>query len=282
MAPTPRELKPSSSARALFGAEQRRLRTATGLSLDRMADIVNYSKSHLHGVEIAERVPFPPLPEKLDATFGTIELFTGLWEIIKRERVQKRYDACLEIEARAVRIQEYGASIIPGLLQTKAYMRALCTAVDPDASPEKLSDWVAQRLSRQERLRSDNPPDFWAIIDEAALRRATGGHAVMRDQLAALLPYVNSRNTTIQIMPFSQYDYPITNGTVILLTQPDNSTALYEEGGDRGEMVEDRPTIARRIREYDRMKACALSPGASARFIEAALEDHKQCEPPPS
>jgi hypothetical protein len=104
----------------------------------------------------------------------------------------------------------------------------------------------------------------------------------MREQLAALLPYVNTRRTTIQVMPFYQHGYPITNGTVMLLTLPDGSTALYEEGGDRGEMVDDSAMIARRIREYDRMKAYALSPEASARYIEAALEDHTQCEPPPS
>jgi transcriptional regulator with XRE-family HTH domain len=282
MAPTPRELRPSNSARELFGAEQRRLRAAAGLSLDRLAEIVNYSKSHLHGVETGERLPLPPLPEKLDATFGTGHLFAGLWEIVKRERVPKRFDACLELEARAVRIQEYGSSLIPGLLQTEGYMRALFAAVHPGASEQQLTQLTSMRKSRQERLRSDNPPDFWAVVDEAALRHSTGGPAVMRDQLKALLPYVNTRHTTIQVMPFSQYGYPLTNGTVILLTLPDGKTALYEEGGDQGEMVEESTTITRRIREYDRMKAYALSPEASARYIEAALEDHERCEPPPT
>ncbi|MBY8879311.1 helix-turn-helix domain-containing protein [Actinacidiphila acidipaludis] len=281
MAPTPRELKPAHSARDLFGAEQRRLRVAAGLSLDRLAEIVNYSKSHLHGVEIGERLPLPPLPEKLDATFGTGQLFVGLWEIAKRERTPKRFDHCLELEARATRVQVYASSLIPGLLQTEAYMRAQFAVGEPDLSSDDIEIEVAKRLSRQERLRGDNPPDLWAVVDESALRRTSGGPEIMRDQLAALLAFVDTAHTTIQVMPFSQSGYPITNGTVILLTLPDRSTAVYAESSAAGEIIEDRKAIARTIRHYDRMKACALSPGASARVIEAVLEVHERCEQPP-
>jgi hypothetical protein len=104
----------------------------------------------------------------------------------------------------------------------------------------------------------------------------------MREQLGALLPFVDTARTTVQVMPFSEYGYPITQGTLILLTLPDHSTAVYSESGVTGEMVDDRQAVARSIRDYDRMKACALSPGASARFIEGVLEDHERCEPPPS
>ncbi|MBM9508845.1 helix-turn-helix domain-containing protein [Actinacidiphila acididurans] len=280
MPPTPRELKPSSSARALFGAEQRRLRVAAGMSLDRMAEIVNYSKSHLHGVEVAERLPLPPLPEKLDMAFGTGELFAGLWEVIKRERTPKRFDHCLELEAKAVRIQAYGASLVPGLLQTDAYMRTLIRWADPGISSKKLDGLVAERLSRQEVLRKDNSPDFWAVVDEAVLRRAVGGHALMVEQLAALLPYVDTGRTTIQVVPFARCEGPLMRGTLTFLTLPDNSMGLYEEGDEIWDVFEDRQTVTRRLWQYDRMKACALSPSASASFIEAAIEDHRHASDP--
>ncbi|SEN59348.1 helix-turn-helix domain-containing protein [Actinacidiphila rubida] len=279
MAPTPRELKPASSAGDLFGAEQRRLRVAAGLSLDRLAEIVNYSKSHLHGVEVGERrLPLPPLPEKLDAAFGTGILFTGLWQITKRERVAVRFDACLELESRAVRIQEYGANIVPGLLQTEAYMRALFEKND-ELSSCRVDELVAKRLARQERLHGDNPPDLWAIIDEAVLQRAVGGVHVMRDQLAALLPLADTPRTTIQVVPFSIGGYPIMSGSAILLTLPDNSTTAYQEGAGYGEAMDGKDFVARRMREYDRIKACAASPSDSAALIQAALEKFTSCEP---
>ncbi|MEV7435277.1 helix-turn-helix domain-containing protein [Streptomyces griseoviridis] len=276
-----RDLAPASSARDLYGVELRRQRQLAGLSLDRLSDIVNYSKTHLHGVESGERLPLPPISEKLDVAFGTGELFQGLWGAVKREHTPRRFDHCLELEARAVRIQEFGASLIPGLLQTEAYMRALFTAGEPGLSPREIDGLVADRLGRQEILRRDCTPDFWWILGEATLRQVVGSPAVMRAQLAALLPLVNTRHSTIQVCPFAAEAGALMNGTLILLTLPDNSTTMYQEGGgDYGEIVDDRETVTRYVREYDLKKACALSPRESAAVIETMLERSEPCESP--
>ncbi len=219
-----RDLEPSRSARDLYGVELRRQRQLAGLSLDRLSDIVNYSKTHLHGVEAGERLPLPPISEKLDAAFGTGELFQGLWGAVKREYTPRRFDHCLELEARAARIQAFGASIIPGLLQTRAYMRELFLKAEPGRTPHEINRLVATRLGRQEILRRDCPPDFWWILGEAALRQTVGDPTVMRGQLASLLPLVYTGHTTVQVVPFTAGACALMNGTLILLTLPDNST----------------------------------------------------------
>ncbi|MFE2061820.1 Scr1 family TA system antitoxin-like transcriptional regulator [Streptomyces sp. NPDC059467] len=274
-----RDLEPARSARELYGAELRRQRQLARMSLDRLSDVVNYSKTHLHGVETGERLPLPPISEKLDAAFGTGELFQGLWGVVKREHTPRRFDHCLELEAKAVRIQAYGSILVPGLLQTSAYMRALFRKSNPNATPEEVGKLVSERLSRQERLRGDTPPEYWAILDEAILRRGVGGQAVMHDQLASLLPLVDTERTTIQVVPFYVGEYAGMSGSITLLTLPDNSTTVYEEGSDSGEIFDDRETATRRLRDYDRMKACALSPEGSAALIKAAMENFKSCEP---
>ncbi|MFC1228781.1 MULTISPECIES: helix-turn-helix domain-containing protein [Streptomyces] len=275
-----RDLEPAHSARDLYGVELRRQRQLIGLSLDRMSDIVNYSKTHLHGVETGERLPLPPISEKLDAAFGTGELFQGLWGAVKREYSPRRFDHCLELEARAVRIQEFSASLIPGLLQTEAYMRALFTAGEPGMSPRGIDGLVADRLSRQEIMRRDCPPDFWWILGEAALRQVVGSPAVMRGQLAALLPLVNARHSTIQVSPFEADACAMMSGTRILLTLPDNSTTMYQEGSGYGEIIDDRKAVTRHMREYDLKKVHALSPRESATLIETMLEAYEPCESP--
>ncbi|MFC4493510.1 Scr1 family TA system antitoxin-like transcriptional regulator [Streptomyces ovatisporus] len=93
---------------------------------------------------------------------------------LKQEHNPRRFDRCLELEAKAARVQEFGASIIPGLLQTEAYMRARFTEGEPGRSPGEIDDLVAARLGRQEILRRDCPPDFWWILGEGALRQAVG------------------------------------------------------------------------------------------------------------
>ncbi|MDT0398887.1 MULTISPECIES: helix-turn-helix transcriptional regulator [Streptomyces] len=276
-----RDLNPVHSARDLYGVELHRQRQLAGLSLDRLSDIVNYSKTHLHGVETGERLPLPPISEKLDMAFGTGELFQGLWGAVKREHTPKRFGHCLELEARAVRIQEFSASLVPGLLQTEAYMRALFTAGESGKSPKEIDGLVADRLGRQEILRRDCPPDFWWILGEAALRQVVGGSAVMRGQLSALLPLVRTRHSTIQVSPFNADGCALMSGTLILLTLPDNSTTMYlEGGGNYGEAIDEREAVTRYVREYDLKKACALSPQESATLIETMLETCEPCESP--
>ncbi|MFE2277820.1 helix-turn-helix transcriptional regulator [Streptomyces sp. NPDC059454] len=274
-----RNLEPAGSARDLYGVELRRQRQLIGLSLDRMSDIVNYSKTHLHGVETGERLPLPPLSEKLDAAFGTGELFQGLWGAVKREHTPRRFDHCLELEAQAVRIQAYNASVIPGLLQTPAYMRALFEEGERGRACTEIDALAAARLGRQEVLRGDDPPACWWILSEATLRLAVGGPAVMREQLTALLPLVNTRRTTIQVAPFALGACSLTSGTLVLLTLPDGSVTLYQEGAGNGEVFDDRETVTRRVGDFDYMKACALSPRESAALIQAALESYEPCEP---
>ncbi|MEU0894869.1 helix-turn-helix domain-containing protein [Streptomyces massasporeus] len=275
-----RDLEPARSARELYGTELRRHRQLARMSLDRLSEVVNYSKTHLHGVETAERLPLPPISEKLDVAFGTGELFQGLWGVVKREHTPRRFDHCLELEARAARIQEFGASIVPGLLQTETYMRALFRECNPGAEAEEIDGLVAARLSRQEALHRDNPPDCWWILNEAAVRQTVGGPSVMREQLSTLLPLVQTKRTTIQVVPFEAGACALMNGTLILLTLPDNSTTVYQEGAGSGEIFDNRETVMRQLRDYDRMKACALPPKASAALIEAAMENFNPCEPP--
>lgn len=199
---------------------------------------------------------------------------------MKREYTPRRFDHCLELEAGAARIQEFGASVIPGLLQTPAYMRTLFIKGDPGMSTKEIDGLAAARLGHQEVLRGDGPPDAWWILNEATLRQAVGGPAVMREQLAALLPLVETRHTTIQAVPFDAGACTLMNGTLILLTLPDNSTTVYQEGPRNGEIFDDRKTVTQRVREYALMKASALPPEESAALIAATMEKYEPCESP--
>lgn len=102
----------------------------------------------------------------------------------------------------------------------------------------------------------------------------------MRDQLAALLPLVHARRSTIQVAPFDAGTCGPMSGTLMLLTLPDNSTTVYQEGPGYGEIFDDQETVTRRVREYDRKKACALSPQESVALIETTMEKYEPCEPP--
>src|SRR5262245_28570716 len=109
MAARPRELKPGRSARDFYGSEIRRLRTEAGLSLAHMAEVVNYSKTHLGNIETADRMVPPDLPAKLDAAFGTDGHFGRLYPLARREAHPDKYRRFMEVEAQATTMRKYMA-----------------------------------------------------------------------------------------------------------------------------------------------------------------------------
>jgi transcriptional regulator with XRE-family HTH domain len=278
--PSPRNVDPTRSARHLFGAEQRRHRLGNEMSLDRLAEVVNYSKTHLHAIEMGERVPWPPLPAKLDAAFGTSGLFDGLWHVIEREQYPDRYQRFMELLVQATDILFYATHLVPGMLQTEAYARAVLRVGHPEASDEEVEEQVALRISRQGRLAGEAPPVVWALLDEAVLRRPIGGAAVRREQCAKLLPLADTLHTTVQVVPFEHGEHPFLGGSLTLLSLPNRTTVAYAESFASGELIDAPAAVRKYQRAYDRLRAQALSPSESATKIRAVVEECGPCEPP--
>ncbi|MET7798491.1 helix-turn-helix domain-containing protein [Streptomyces decoyicus] len=276
---TSKELNPYLSARHYFGSEQRRHRERAKLSLVQLADIVNFSKSTLARVEPAELMPPPELPAALDAAFGTEEYFHGLYELAKREAHPDQYRRYMDFEAQAVVIEQYGGQGIPGLLQTKTYAHTFLSRQE-NLSAEQVEQRVNARMSRQERQRSDAPPYRWAIIDEAVLHRELGGETAMYEQLASLLEQVDTPSSKIQVMPLRLGLHALMGGALTLLTLPDRATVAYEEGIEAGHLYEAPDMVHKWRRQYEVLRANALSLGESADLIRKAMEDHRPCDTP--
>jgi len=278
MASETQKLDPARSARELYGTELRRQRQLAGVSLDRLSDIVNYSKTQLHGVETAERLPLPPLSSKLDAAFGTGGLFEGLWSIIQRERYPDRYRRFMELADQATDIHEYAGHLVPGLLQTPAYARALLRVGDPEASGEEIERKVELRVGRQGRLGEGDGPRLWALLEEGVLRRPVGGPATAREQLQALLSFAESPRIEVQVIPCAHGEHALLDSTLTLLTLPNTTAVAYVESNYSGQLIEDPAEAMKRRRAYDLLRANALSPRESAAMIEAAMEGFNPCE----
>ncbi|WP_326697116.1 helix-turn-helix transcriptional regulator [Streptomyces sp. NBC_01754] len=277
----PGPLTPYVSARHYFGSEQRRHRERAGLSLVQLADILNSSKSTLARIETAELMPPPDIPERLDAAFGTDKHFHGLYELAKREIHPDQYRRYMDFEAEAVVIEQYGAQTLPGLLQTEAYAREFLRC-QKSLGPEQVEQLVAARLSRQARQHSDSRPFRWAIIDEAALRRRMGSPTAMREQLASLLAQVDAPDSNIQVMPFSAGLHYLMGGALTLLTLADGTKVAYEEGIEAGHLYEDPKKVEKWRRQYEVLRANALSLPESAHLIRTVMEGYTPCDTSPN
>ncbi|MER6140963.1 helix-turn-helix transcriptional regulator [Streptomyces sparsogenes] len=277
----PRELQPDRSARDLLGFEIRRHREKAGMSLRQLAEVLNYSKSHLARMEAAETLPYDGLASSLDACFGTDGLFARLHELARREPFPGKYRRVIEIESRAVAIESYVSATVHGLLQTPEFADRWLRCGHPDAPDGEIASLVEARLDRQTRLSAPRPPRCWFILDETVLRRRVGTPEVMRQQMERLLERTARPNITIQILPFSAGgEHPDLGGSLTLFTPPDDPQVAYVEGSRFGTIIEDRDGVAKRRQSYDLLRAMALSPYDSEAMIRAAMEDWKACRPP--
>ncbi len=127
---------------------------------------------------------------------------TRAWWTPYRSSVPDPYDEYLALEAEAVRISEWEAQVVPGLLQTDEYALAVIeTGADIDDTAT-IQRRLAVRMARQEVLRRDPPPNLRIVIDQGVLLREIGGREVQRRQLAKLHESSNAPGVELLVLPF--------------------------------------------------------------------------------
>jgi hypothetical protein len=205
--------RPTSTARRELGAELRRLRgdrraagVATGLG---------WSESKLSRIETAHTGITEADLDRLLTAYGVrVEDRDRLRELARRGRarawwtpyrssVPDQYDEYVALEAEAVQMCEWEAQVVPGLLQTDEYARAVIEVGADIEDIETIQRRVALRMARQAVLTRDPPPNLQIILDEAVLHREVGGREVLRRQLIRLLEAGDRPGVELLILPFS-------------------------------------------------------------------------------
>lgn len=177
-----------------------------------------------------------------------------------------------DFEAGAAIIRTYEGMLVPGLLQTADYTRALMRAgasLD-DAAIERR---VEARMARQAILDGDGAPQLWAVIDEAALLKMVGGPQVMRAQLGHIIKAGESQNIAVQILPNVAGAHAAMNGGFVILdfaSDLDPSLVCIETATD-SLYLEQAEELHRYTVMYSHVQALALSPEDSARFVESMI-----------
>jgi transcriptional regulator with XRE-family HTH domain len=267
----------------LFGSRVRRLRTAAGLTQAELGEKVHVVSTRITQIERASGAkPTLELARALDAALGADNLLVDLWPYVYREAFPDWSRAFMAHSAQAVSIGEYAAHVVPGLLQTEEYARAVLSVGLSLRSKEQLEERLAARLGRQERLGSRDRPELWVVLDESVLRRPVGGRAIMRDQLARLLEATAEPHITVQVLPFDQGEHDAMGGSLTVLTLPDGTEVAYTEGAHYGQLVEDPEEVKRFAVTYDRLRAVALPPLMSLDLIRSVMEGNHRGASVPS
>ena len=187
-------------------------------------------------------------------------------------------DSLIGLETEARRISASDSSFVPWAFQTEQYARAILKGTLPRIDDRILDERVTARMTRQELLRSPEPPYLWSLIDESALRRAVGGGRLMREQLSKILETAATSNVTMQVIPFEAGAHPGLDNTFMLLEFDSSvqSPVVFVENL-AGNFYLERDAEIQRYREaLEHLRACALSPARSIKYVEEIRKAHEE------
>lgn len=180
--------------------------------------------------------------------------------------------AYVSFESTARSARNYETILIPGLLQTESYARALMQ-LGPPAHPADYAEVLVQtKIDRQTALTDREPPlELWAIVDEAALHRQVGGPDVMNEQLEKLLEVTSLPNITLQIIPFDKGVHPGMLGAFVHLEfdDPADPALVYLESNASEVFLESDSDVRQYAAIFDHLRAIALAPNESRAFVSA-------------
>ncbi|GAA2086028.1 helix-turn-helix transcriptional regulator [Streptomyces albiaxialis] len=260
---------PRVSTLAYFGTELRIKREEAGLSQGALAERLFCDRSLVSRVESAERVPTEEFAQRCDEVLGTGGSFQRLWPIVIQHAYPDWFRPFVELEQDATEIWNFENQVIPGLLQSEEYARALFAA----ARLPNTDELVAARMTRQDILGRNNRARLWIVIDENVLRRAVGGPALMARQLRVLLDAAEDSRTIVQVVPYEVGAHASMAGAFAGLTMDAGADVVYVDGRARGHVTAAPEHVADYRYAYDLLRADALSPKASLSMIAAAAKE---------
>jgi transcriptional regulator with XRE-family HTH domain len=275
-----------TAARMLLGAYLRRLREDRGITLEDAGDTIRASHSKMSRMELG-RVGFKPR-DVLDllALYGVHderELMAmlarvrdanapGPWQPYS-DILPDWFQRYLDLEAAASLIRTYEVQFVPGLLQTKEYARAVVRLGHGEAREEEIDLRVHVRLERQALLNRSKPPQLWAVLDEAALRRPLGGLRVMRDQIQALIEATELPNVKLQVIPLEAGGHSAVGGSFTILRFPhdDLPDIVYLEQLTNAQYLDKREDVDRYAETVGRLVVEAEPPTRTVEVLHQVL-----------
>ena len=274
--------------RMILGRQLQALREQAGLSYQQAADAIFASEWTLRRIEAGKGALKPLNIKSLLITYGVtdvreIDAFLGLardasrpgWWHSYGDALPEWFKVAVGLEESASLIRAYEPQVVPGLLQTEAYVRAITAASFPSEQEPDAERRVALRLARQDLLRRPAPPEYWVVLEETVLRRPIGGPDVMRGQVEYLIECAARPNVTIQVLPFSAGWHPAMYGMFNLFRFPDDAIpdVVYSEGLTSAYYLNKTEETSKYTEALDRMAAQAATPDQSVSILQEILKE---------
>lgn len=248
-------------------------RTQAGVSREELGRAANYEPESVKSMEQGRRRPTPQLLEVADELCGAKGLLAAASGYLQPEKYPARAHEYMTLEAEAIALDWFETLLIPGLLQTEEYARALMSGSCPPVEDETIEERVAARLQRQEKLGGKPTTLCSFVLYEATLRTLVGGRESMTRQLQHLLNVSELRNVAIQVLTAEAGATAALNGSLILLETPEHDHYVFTEGQETSVLSADPQRLSILTQRHGMIRMQALGVQESANFIRKVAEE---------
>ncbi|MFE3248578.1 Scr1 family TA system antitoxin-like transcriptional regulator [Streptomyces sp. NPDC059209] len=262
------------SPREKYGEELKLRRIAAGMTQEALAQRVVCSPTLISHFEAGRRLPSPSDAQRIDQALGTDGFFARWLEDLDAKFAQF-FAAVAELEKQAVEIRQWGLTLVPGLLQTEAYARAVFCSYHPNYRTDEIDRRVVNRVERAQILEGASGPVLWTLLDEAVLRRHVGGASEMAGQLNKIAAMAEAGRLRLHVLPFGAGAHALMESPLTLMSFEDAAPIAYVEGLNTGNLMDNPALVSKCQAAYDLALSDALSQRDSLALVRAVAEEHE-------
>ncbi|MFI1333910.1 helix-turn-helix domain-containing protein [Streptomyces sp. NPDC020845] len=260
--------------REKYGEELKLRRIAAGMTQEALSEIVVCSPTLISHWEAGRRLPRPDDAVRIDQALGTDGFFARWLDDLDGGPYEHFFATVAELEREATLIQQFALTLVPGMLQTPTYARAVFSAYRPNHTAEELDREVVIRTKRAQILDSPSNPVMWTLLDESVLRRRVGGPQVMAEQLHKIADMAEAGRLRLHVLPYSAGAHALQQGLLTLMSFDDSAPAAYVESFLTGNLIDDPSLVKASQTAYALALSNALSQQESLALVRATAEEH--------
>jgi DNA-binding XRE family transcriptional regulator len=261
---------PTATPLKHFGNEVMIERERLGMSRAELGKVAHCSYSLVHKIERGDRVPALDFAETCDRVFPHANgRFLRLWPLVLRYAFPPWFRRYVELEWTATVVRMFNPQLVPGLVQTPEYARAVLRT----GRPTNLEDLVTARSERQRVLTRDNPARLWLVLNEAVLRNTVGDPGIMRGQLTHLRGLAVNPIHRVQIIR-DKGQHHGWQSPFGLLSFNEGADVVHVDGFPKGYVLAEPDDVSTAQDAYDLLTAMAAPPDESAELIDSFLKDY--------
>ncbi len=256
----------------MLGKQLAAARRSAGYTQSELAALVKVDEETIASIEQGRRSLKPDLAVLLDEVLQTKGMLSvGVANLPEIDQFPMWAELYMEHEREAIALSWYDNAVLPGLLQTRAYVEAVFRERVPAYDDDEIASKVEGRLERQEILNRKSPPTLSFVVWEPTLYMMIGGPEVRKEQLRHLREAAELACVSLQFLPLSSPCHAGTAGPFTLLETPDHQHLAYAESQRGSQWVSDADEVSRLARKYAMLRTQALTTQDSLGLLDRLL-----------